>query len=103
LTSSDLETAFHGLVGTPLTSLNIDNVTLDGHLPSSTFQLLQNTSIKYLSMKNNKMGNIPQRGFADLKQLLYLDLRASGILLLNPISTKFSRRRYSGGKLRFVI
>jgi hypothetical protein len=31
LTSSDLETAFYGLVGTPLTSLNIDNVTLDGH------------------------------------------------------------------------
>jgi hypothetical protein len=34
LTSSDLETAFYGLVGTPLTSLNIDNVTLDGHLPA---------------------------------------------------------------------
>jgi Leucine-rich repeat (LRR) protein len=83
LTSSDLETAFYGLVGTPLTSLNIDNVTLDGHLPSSTFQLLRNTSIKYLSMKNNKMGNIPQRGFADLKQLLYLDLRASGIFTIS--------------------
>ena len=83
LTSSDLETAFYGLVGTPLTSLNIDNVTLDGHLPSSTFQLLRNTSIKYLSMKNNKMGNIPQRGFADLKQLLYLDLSASGIFTIS--------------------
>jgi len=83
LTSSDLETAFYGLVGTPLTSLNIDNVTLDGLLPSSTFQLLRNTSIKYLSMKYNKMGNIPQRGFANLKQLLSLDLRASGIFTIS--------------------
>ncbi|CAC5400420.1 unnamed protein product [Mytilus coruscus] len=83
LTSSDLEMAFHGLVGSSLVSLNIDNITLGGVLPSSTFQLLQNTSITTLSMKNNKMSSIPQKGFANLKKLISLDLSAANIFKID--------------------
>ncbi|VDI82476.1 toll-like receptor 13 [Mytilus galloprovincialis] len=79
LTSSDLEMAFYGLVGSSLVSLIIDNITLGGVLPSSTFQLLQNTSITTLSLKNNKMSNIPQRGFANLKKLITLTLSVANI------------------------
>ncbi|CAG2248301.1 unnamed protein product [Mytilus edulis] len=83
LTSSDLEMAFHGLVGSSLVSLIIDNITLGGVLPSSTFQLLQNTSITTLSMKNNKMSRIPQKGFANLKKLISLDLSAANIFKID--------------------
>ncbi|XP_071173088.1 toll-like receptor 3 [Mytilus edulis] len=83
LTSSDLEMAFHGLVGSSLVSLIIDNITLGGVLPSSTFQLLQNTSITTLSMKNNKMSSIPQKGFANLKKLISLDLSAANIFKID--------------------
>ncbi|VDH97763.1 Hypothetical predicted protein [Mytilus galloprovincialis] len=83
LTSSDLEMAFHGLVGSSLVSLNIDNITLGGVLPSSTFQLLQNTSITTLSMKNNKMSSIPQKGFANLKKLISLDLSTANIFKID--------------------
>ncbi|XP_076112040.1 uncharacterized protein LOC143080200 [Mytilus galloprovincialis] len=83
LTSSDLEMAFHGLVGSSLVSLNIDNITLGGVLPSTTFQLLQNTSITTLSMKNNKMSSIPQKGFANLKKLISLDLSAANIFKID--------------------
>ncbi|XP_052061822.1 slit homolog 3 protein-like isoform X2 [Mytilus californianus] len=83
LTSSDLEMAFHGLVGSSLVSLNIDNITLGGVLPSSTFQLLQNTSITTLSMKNNKMSSIPPKGFANLKKLISLDLSAANIFKID--------------------
>lgn len=79
LTSSDLHTAFYGLVGTQLASLNIDNIALGGLLPSTTFELLRRTSITSLSMKNNQMTSIPPRGFADLKQLITLDLSNGGI------------------------
>ena len=79
LTSSDLHTAFYGLVGSQLVSLDIDNIKLGGVLPSSTFELLRNTSITTLKLKNNKMSSIPPRGFADLKMLITLDLSNGGI------------------------
>ncbi|KAL3860757.1 hypothetical protein ACJMK2_010830 [Sinanodonta woodiana] len=80
LSGPALERALSGLKSKDFTYLNIENISLGGYLPNSTFHLLRNTSFKYLIMSNNVIRNIPDRAFADLENLLTLDLSGCGIM-----------------------
>ncbi|KAK3579176.1 hypothetical protein CHS0354_022713 [Potamilus streckersoni] len=77
-----LEIALRGLNSKDFTYLNIENISLGGNLPNSAFHLLRNTSFKYLIMSNNVIRNIPDRAFADLENLLTLDLSGCGIMII---------------------
>ena len=79
LKADALAVGLAGLEDAPLVSLNIANLTLGGSLPSTTFQLLQETQLNTLVMSNNKIDKIPPNGFSYLKTLATLDISKSGI------------------------
>ncbi|XP_041376586.1 insulin-like growth factor-binding protein complex acid labile subunit isoform X2 [Gigantopelta aegis] len=79
LDAEQLEKILSGLRNSEIVSLDIRNLQLDGKIPSNTFAILRNSSLRYLLMSNNKIKAIPDKAFANLPKLLTIDLSACKI------------------------
>ena len=79
LDAQQLEKILSGLQKSQIVSLDIRNLQLDGKIPSNTFAIFRNSSLRYLLMPNNKIKSVPDKAFANLPKLLTIDLSACKI------------------------
>ncbi|XP_062603889.1 slit homolog 1 protein-like isoform X2 [Saccostrea cucullata] len=79
LTDTELYNALSGLVNTPLSSLSISSVQLNGLIPSLSLKVLEAVNLSTLGMSFNEINNIPSEGFKTLTKLNILDLSNCGI------------------------
>nr|ARQ14829.1 toll-like recptor 11 [Oncomelania hupensis] len=67
-----------------LVSLDIRMIDLRGSLPSVSFSILAHTPLITLHFRNNEVGTIPAKAFANLPKLTTLDLQICKISVVDP-------------------